>query len=63
MKNLLAFIKKECIIDLFNKLKTLTEEEIAAGRTITLPTSGTISLDKFTAEELAIATNKGWVIN
>ena len=47
---------------LFNKLKTLTEEEIIDGRTITLPTRGAASLDKFTEEEIAIATNKGWEV-
>lgn len=58
----LQIIKKESILDLFNKLKTLTAAEITEGRTVTLPTQGRCSLANFTAEELAIATDKGWVV-
>ena len=56
-------LSKESILDLFNKLKTLTEEEITEGRTITLPKYGDNVIANFTAEELAIATDKGWVVN
>lgn len=53
---------KSSVLDLFNKLKTLNEEEIAEGKSITLPDKGPSAITNFTEEEIAIATNKGWEV-
>lgn len=54
-------LSKESMLDLFNKLAPLTEEEIASGTyNIRFPIKGPAKIDNFTAEELAIMTDKGW---
>jgi len=50
-------IKKECVLDLFNKCATLAEGEV---HTITLPSAYKTNI--LTDEEIAIATKKGWTI-
>jgi hypothetical protein len=47
-------LKRECIIDLLNKLKDLNGD---TAKTLTL---GATNLAKLTDEEKAIATNKNW---
>ena len=47
---------KECFTDLFNKIATLEQGE---SYTIKLPTRFKYAL---TADEIAVATNKGWAV-
>ena len=51
-------IKRECVLDLFNKCAPLTEGE---SHTITLPNAYKSNI--LTDAEIAIATNKGWTVN
>lgn len=56
-------LSKESVLDLFNKLAPLTEDEIASNSYyVKLPADGLSMLSEFTEEEKAIATNKGWVL-
>lgn len=51
-------LSRESVLDLFNKVHTITEEEEA--KTITLPYSVYVHL---TEEDINIVTSKGWEIN
>lgn len=52
-------LSKEFILDLFNRLADVNDADRTY--TLTLP-NNLLSYNQFTEEELAIATNKGWVI-
>lgn len=51
-------LTRPCLLDMLDKLKDVTNEENAF--TLTL---GATNLAKLTEEEIAVGTNKGWVIN
>lgn len=51
-------LTRPCLLDMLDKLKDVTNEESAF--TLTL---GATNIAKLTEEEIAVGTNKGWVIN
>ena len=57
------YLSKQSVLDLFEKLAVLTEEDAGTTYRVYLPTWGPSDITRFTEDELNIARDKGWTVS